>query len=243
VAHAVGDYHLAQFYLDRAMPLFHEIGIASDVAHVLLEQARVAEAQGLVTQAHYYYAESLEVFARQRMQRVPECLEGIAGLAIQQPTQAAQLLGTAAAIRESTNFPLPTVYRASYERTVAATCKQLGEAAYAAAWAAGHALTLEEAIAEALRVPAEAPPETPDQAEQPVSTMPDRLGSLTSRERQVLVLIAQGASNRAIAEKLVITERTAEIHVSNILGKLGVTSRTQAAAYALANGLADAPDA
>ena len=59
----------------------------------------------------------------------------------------------------------------------------------------------------------------------------------------MLALVAQGASNRAIAEKLVITERTAEIHVSNILGKLGVTSRTQAAAYALAQGLAAPADA
>jgi DNA-binding NarL/FixJ family response regulator len=59
----------------------------------------------------------------------------------------------------------------------------------------------------------------------------------------VLALIAQGASNRAIVDALVIAERTAEIHVSNILGKLGVTSRSQAAAYALAHGLADAPDA
>jgi DNA-binding NarL/FixJ family response regulator len=58
----------------------------------------------------------------------------------------------------------------------------------------------------------------------------------------VLALVAQGASNRAIADALVIAERTAEIHVSNILGKLGVSSRTQAAAYALAHGLAAPPD-
>ena len=56
---------------------------------------------------------------------------------------------------------------------------------------------------------------------------------LTPRERQVLTLITQGASNRAIADALTIAERTAEIHVSNILSKLGVTSRTQAAAYAV----------
>jgi DNA-binding NarL/FixJ family response regulator len=58
----------------------------------------------------------------------------------------------------------------------------------------------------------------------------------------VLALVAQGSSNRAIADALVIAERTAEIHVSNILGKLGVSSRTQAAAYALAHGLAARPD-
>jgi DNA-binding NarL/FixJ family response regulator len=56
---------------------------------------------------------------------------------------------------------------------------------------------------------------------------------LTRREREVITLIARGYSNRAIAEALVISEKTAEIHVSNILGKLGVASRTQAAAYAI----------
>jgi len=71
----------------------------------------------------------------------------------------------------------------------------------------------------------------------------DLAGTLTPRERQVLVLLAQGASNRVIAEALVIAERTAAIHVRTILGKLGVTSRTQAAAYAVAHGLAAPPGA
>jgi len=59
----------------------------------------------------------------------------------------------------------------------------------------------------------------------------------------VLALIAQGASTRAIAAALVIAERTAAIHVRTILGKLGVTSRAQAAAYAAAHGLAAPPGA
>jgi DNA-binding NarL/FixJ family response regulator len=66
---------------------------------------------------------------------------------------------------------------------------------------------------------------------------------LTPRERQVLALVAQGHTNRTIADTLVIAEHTAAIHVSNILGKLGVASRTQAAAYAVAHGLAAPPDA
>jgi DNA-binding CsgD family transcriptional regulator len=61
---------------------------------------------------------------------------------------------------------------------------------------------------------------------------------LTRREREVVALIARGHSNRAIAEALVISERTAENHVANILGKLGYTSRAQAAAYAVEHGLA-----
>jgi DNA-binding CsgD family transcriptional regulator len=68
-----------------------------------------------------------------------------------------------------------------------------------------------------------------------------RRNELTPRERQVIALIAQGFSNRAIAEALVISEKTAQIHVGNILGKLGFSSRAQAAAYAVEHGLADAP--
>ena len=66
---------------------------------------------------------------------------------------------------------------------------------------------------------------------------------LTRREREVIALIAQGCSNREISQRLVITEKTAEVHVGNILGKLGFTSRAQAAAYAVAHGLASAPGA
>jgi ATP/maltotriose-dependent transcriptional regulator MalT len=55
---------------------------------------------------------------------------------------------------------------------------------------------------------------------------------LTSREVEVLRLIAAGASNRTIAEQLVISERTVKSHITHILGKLGVSSRTQAAARA-----------
>jgi DNA-binding NarL/FixJ family response regulator len=60
---------------------------------------------------------------------------------------------------------------------------------------------------------------------------------LTEREREVLALVGQGASNKEIASALFITERTARTHVSNILGKLGLSSRTQAALYAVENRL------
>ena len=59
-----------------------------------------------------------------------------------------------------------------------------------------------------------------------------RLSGLTAREREVLDLLAQGLSNRRIAEQLFISEKTASVHVSNILAKLGVASRLEAAAVA-----------
>ncbi len=65
----------------------------------------------------------------------------------------------------------------------------------------------------------------------------DALGGLTARERDVLGAVARGLSNRAIADELGITERTARTHVSNILAKLSLASRTQAALFAVQNGL------
>lgn len=65
---------------------------------------------------------------------------------------------------------------------------------------------------------------------------------LTEREMEVLRLIAQGYSNRQIADALVITEMTVRAHVSNILGKLHLASRTQAALFALREGLASVDD-
>ena len=64
-----------------------------------------------------------------------------------------------------------------------------------------------------------------------------RIDDLTARERDVLARVARGLPNRAIAAELGITERTARTHVSNILAKLGLASRTQAALLAVQHGL------
>lgn len=67
----------------------------------------------------------------------------------------------------------------------------------------------------------------------------DPFVSLTPREHEVLTLLARGMTNREIARELVISAKTAEIHVGNILGKLDLKSRAQAAALAMGQGLAD----
>jgi DNA-binding NarL/FixJ family response regulator len=63
-------------------------------------------------------------------------------------------------------------------------------------------------------------------------------GGLSRRESEVLTLVAAGKTNRAIATELVISEKTVARHVSNILGKLGLSSRAEATAYAYKHGLA-----
>jgi NarL family two-component system response regulator LiaR len=69
---------------------------------------------------------------------------------------------------------------------------------------------------------------------------PSDTEQLTGREVEVLKLVAQGLPNKEIADRLVVSERTVRTHVGNILGKLHLANRTQAALYAIREGLADA---
>jgi DNA-binding NarL/FixJ family response regulator len=90
-------------------------------------------------------------------------------------------------------------------------------------WLAGEVT----ALVERARLQLPGAPEAPATRE----PEPDPFG-LTPRERQVLGLIAEGATNRQIGAALFMAEKTASVHVSRILAKLGVSSRTQAAAVA-----------
>jgi len=66
---------------------------------------------------------------------------------------------------------------------------------------------------------------------------PEGIEPLTPREKEVLTLMVRGLGNREISEELVVSDKTVKTHVANILGKLGVKSRTQAALMALREGL------
>lgn len=73
----------------------------------------------------------------------------------------------------------------------------------------------------------------------PAGPMPTAARNLTKREREILALVAEGMSNREIAERLVLSPETVKSHVAAILEKLGVSDRTQAAIYAVKNGLVE----
>ena len=127
--------------------------------------------------------------------------------------------------------------RAIFERTERSLRGALSPDEYARAYRVGSEQlldkTLEQASAFLARV------QSPDNTT-PQARTPDQFG-LTTREQEVLRLLAQGKSDREIAESLFIGTRTVETHVSNLIAKLGVHNRTEAAARAMQNGLVDGP--
>jgi non-specific serine/threonine protein kinase len=133
--------------------------------------------------------------------------------------RATRLFGAAEALRDRVGAAVLSFYQAGYDDGVARARAALGPSAFGTAWAAGRAMHLDQALAYALEVE------------------PQALAGLSPREREVLTLLARGLSNRAIAEALVVTEKTAEAHVSAILRKLDLTSRAQAAVWAVEHGI------
>jgi DNA-binding CsgD family transcriptional regulator len=151
------------------------------------------------------------------------CLEGWALMAAQgERAWAARLWGAAESLRERCGVPLTPLERADYEPAVAAVRTQLGARAFEAVWTEGRTMTLEQVLG------------TPGQtATAPAKPSPMYPAGLTTREVEVLRLVARGQTNEQVAEQLVISPRTVNSHLTSIYSKIGVESRTAAARYAV----------
>jgi DNA-binding NarL/FixJ family response regulator len=157
------------------------------------------------------------------------------------PERAARLGAAAEALCEASGAtPLPP-FQAIHTQTAEAARAELGEAAFAAAWAAGQALPADGAIAEALAVATR----EPDLASAAARHSDRAAGSarptpagLTAREAEVLGLIAAGRSNREIAASLVLSVHTVERHIANLYAKIDAHGRAEATAYAFRHGIA-----
>jgi len=129
------------------------------------------------------------------------------------------------------------LFQPLHEFTIASVRTQLGEQAFDAAWAAGRTMTLEQALAAlaAVRMPPSAPagpssvPHAPKACTSPAG--------LTAREVEVLQVVAQGLTNEQVAQRLVISPRTVDTHLTSIYSKLGVSSRSAATRYAMQHHL------
>jgi tetratricopeptide (TPR) repeat protein len=148
-----GDYGRAVALHEESLALRRELGDKWGIASSLGNLGLVAFERGDYARAVALLEEGLAL-ARDigAKHRVTECLEGLATVAgaLDQPERAARLFGTADALRAALGAPLPPRERARREQAVAALRDALGEAAFAAAWAEGRALSLEDAVALAL---------------------------------------------------------------------------------------------
>lgn len=155
--------------------------------------------------------------------------------ALGEPVRAARLWGAAQSVRIDGLPPLPLVLRSSYEQYVTIARDRLGVAAFQAAQAEGQSMTLEQVLSASepvrmLTEPAVKQPSTSPAS--PARHVPTYPAGLTTREVEVLRLVAQGLTDTQVAERLVISHRTVTTHLTSIYNKLGINSRAAAACFA-----------
>jgi DNA-binding CsgD family transcriptional regulator len=229
LARAEGDYDRAVALFDESLVLYRQLDQPSQVSSVLHNLGYVAQLRGDIRQAAAYMAEALIVVRHNGDSRaIAHYLAGLAGMIglLGQPERGARLSAAAAALFEATGAVMWPIDRVDYERNLATIRTQLGETAFAAIWDAGWALPADEAISEALA--------TWEAAR--LRSVPDAHG-FTLREQEVLRLLVEGHSNPEIAQHLFISRKTVEHHVTGILAKLGVPTRSAAVAIAVRDGL------
>ena len=230
----------ARSQAEEALKLFRELGMKSSIAWSLSQVARMEARQGNYPAARSLYAEILTL-ARETDDKthIAFYLEDLAEVVAAQGefACAARLWGAAKTLRTVISSPLPPASCAGYECVVAAAHIHLGEQAFAAAWAEGGTMTLEQALSLAQRVAVS----TPTAAEQPATPTAKPSSrypaGLTTREVEVLRLVAQGLTDAEVVEQLVISLRTVNWHLTSIYSKLGVSSRAAATHYAMEHRL------
>jgi predicted ATPase/DNA-binding CsgD family transcriptional regulator len=148
-------------------------------------------------------------------------LETLASMAAERGTheRAAILLGSAQRVRDSSSLTLIELYRQQHEQSMSNIIRGIGQKSFDAAYARGRAMTIDEGVAFAVEdKPARKPVA-------PVKSAPDTV--LSRRQLEIARLIADDLTNRQIADRLFLSERTVETHITNMLNKLGLNSRVQ----------------
>jgi predicted ATPase/DNA-binding CsgD family transcriptional regulator len=222
-----GQFIAAADAHQRAAAMLSAAGCEEGVNTSRFRQARLAQARGDDSRARSLAVETLLNYRVVGNRRdVPACLDLVAQIVVNaRPERAARLLGAAQALRESMAVVLSPADQPARDQALAVARQALGEGAFESAWLAARAGGSDEAIdlavslAEVVEVAAPAD------------------SALTARERQVVLLVGRGHSNREIADTLVVSVRTAEAHVTNVLNKLNLRSRAQLAVWASEHGL------
>ena len=148
-------------------------------------------------------------------------LETLAWMAAErgQHQRAGCLLGAAERVRDESALTLIELFRVQHDRSVTVAVQGVGQRSFDAAFARGRAMTIDEGVAFAMedkRPPKPAP-----------AARGEPQSELTRRQLEIARLVADGLSNRQIAARLFLSERTVETHITNILNRLGLASRVQ----------------
>lgn len=241
-----GEYDEAFTTLAEALDLARRFRYARGIGAAAEWLGRTALLQGNLRQAAALLRESAVV--RERMGdrgAVAACLASFATLASSMRADAeAVVLGSAAiGIRAAPGGALSPADRRSIDAAIAAARSHLDPATVEQSWERGANSTIQTAlaIAEELceRVLSTEEAGSPAQPSAPPTNQ--RTDLLTTREREVAALVAQGLTDRQIAERLVVSRRTVNAYVASILGRLGFATRTQIAVWAVERGC-PAPD-
>jgi predicted ATPase/class 3 adenylate cyclase/DNA-binding CsgD family transcriptional regulator len=229
-----GDDSMARVLLEESVTLARESGAPWNIARSFSVLARMLTIEGERTTARFLYEESLAM-AHDKWD-IAFSLQGLASVAVAQGDLmwGARLWGASEALRENIGAPLPPIYFADYEQAVAAARTQLGEQSFTAAWIEGRTMTPDQALTAQGPTLGSSSSSTGERISAPPAmstvTYPN---TLTSREVEVLRLVAQGLTDAQVAEQLVISPRTVNTHLTSIYNKLGVVSRTAASRFAI----------
>ena len=231
-----GELAAAQAHFVKSLEIYRAIGSVHGPASGLGHLGRTLLELGDLDQARELLREGLVLSNRVgKRWHVIVALAGLAGEATvrNQWGRAARLFGAVEALAEASGVTIHPADRAVNARYLDAIQAHLDQSAFDSAFESGKTLSVDQIIAEILEdeVSAEDVNVEPGPAHSAVAL------DLTPRELEVLRLVAAGRTDRMIATELSISPRTVGGHVTNILGKLGVESRTAAAAYAVRHGL------
>jgi DNA-binding CsgD family transcriptional regulator len=207
----------------------------------MLYLGHVASRRGDAVAAAAHYRQTIQL-CRDSGDRyhLPYALEASAWLTRGQVDgeRAAQLYGAAAAVRASTQAVLAPHEAADREHKKGTLRKNLGAAAFERGWAAGQRMLPEEAIDLALALLRDAglsPAGGTSETTKPGASGPQ--SPLSPREHEVLRLVAEGLTSKEIGERLFLSHRTVDHHLTAIYNKLGVDNRAQAVAVATREGM------
>lgn len=219
--------------LKESLELYTFLGNQWSRAKVLVLLTSIAASQGDDAVAHSLYEESLATLRKlDDKESIAALLEDVAEAVIQMsPAWAVRLWGCAEALREVIGIPFSPFDYFPYKRSLTVARASLGERAFVSTWAEGRTMTHEQAIAVYTPTSRRISP-SPTKSPIPYPN------ELSNREVEVLRLLAKGLTNVQIADKLVISPRTVDSHLTSIYRKIEVSTRSAATHYALKHHLA-----